>query len=144
MSTTTKTPGYVSFCQSILADLRAAGIQLKDQPTVIDGLGGNKNWVCFQRIDNEQKFYVSRTDAKLVIHTTLKLDPQTPGYVDPKGKNPGKIESFFEGDLAKVRAHLLPLFVGTADRLRANKAPASRTASPAIAVGTEADLVAGL
>lgn len=129
MSIAAKTPSYVSFCQSIAADLRALGVDLRPQAIVIDGVEGNKGWACFQHAATEQKIYVSRTDAKLAIHTTLDLDPSTPGYIAPPAKPNGKIAAHYEADLAKVRAHLIPLFAGQGDRLRANRAPASRVAS---------------
>lgn len=148
MSKTTKTPGYVSFCQSIAADLRAAGIGLAPQATVEHGLEGNKGWVCFRRIDTQQAIYVSRTDAKLTVHTTLPVDPATPGYVTPPSKPNGKIAAHFAADLDLIKRHLIPLFVGNTPPLRANRTPvrgtASGTASSLARVGTMDDLTAGL
>ena len=129
--TTTNTaqiPAYVSLAAKISEELRSLGITVKEQKKTIDGFQGNEGWVCWQHPTTEQKIYLSRTKAgKGIIHTTLSVDPSTPGYKAPKEN--GKVAAHFEADIDLVRAHLLPLFAGTKEALRAAKRPASRAAS---------------
>lgn len=122
---TKTTPAYVILCAAIAAELEVAGVELKDQGTEVDGVPGNANWACFERKDSGQKLYVSRAVGKPIIHTTIEVHPSTPGYIDHKGKNPGKIASFFKADLDLVIQHLIPLFVAAKEPLRASK-PAVR------------------
>lgn len=132
MSTTNSAqiPAYVSLATKISQELRAMGIELVAQRETLDGFQGNKGWVCWQHAGTQQKIYLSRTKAgQGIIHTSLRVDPSTPGYIDPKGKAPGKIESFFKADAELVAAHLLPLFAGTKDALRATRRAASSPAS---------------
>lgn len=132
---TVTTPAYVVLCNSISEALAVAGIELKEQETVIDGVGGNANWACFERLDSGHKLYVQRSPGKGVVHTTVEVDPTLPGYIDPRGKAPGKISAYFEADMEKVTRHLVPLFVAASEPLRANRMPvrkAKDTAAPAI------------
>lgn len=126
-----KTPAYVHTCSLIQAFVRAEGIELVPQAQTIDGIGGNKNWACFQVRGTEHKIYVPR-DADRVgkLHTTVAVDPSTSGWVDhtnSKGRDgrPGKIEAFFSSEPATL-PNLLRLWAGTADRLRAAYAPGER------------------
>lgn len=120
---TKNTLAYVVLCQAIMADLERAGIELKDQKMEVDGIPGNVNWACFERKDNGHKLYVSRAVGEGIVHTTVKLDPTLPGFVPHKGKNPGKIESFFKADLDLVSQHLIPAFVAAKEPLRAARPP---------------------
>lgn len=139
----TATPAYVQICHAIASDLADAGIQLVPQGTVIDGIPGNMGWACFQRVDGGQKIYVERRGR--IIHTTLSVDPATPGFVDHNGKAPGKIASYFAADIDLVRAHLVPLFVGNAAPLRAAKAPTRRvTSQPVSGTASQATPVGSL
>ena len=130
-TTNAQTPAYVSLATTISTELRALGIEPVSQKKTIDGFQGNEGWVCWQHPKTEQKIYLSRTKAgKGIIHTTLNVDPSTPGYLPYKPN--GKIAAHFEADAEKVIAHLLPLFAGTQDKLRASRTPvrgASQAAS---------------
>lgn len=134
MSNSTKAPNYVALAQKITAELRAMGITLVEQKTVVDGVPGNKNWAAWQHAETGHKIYLHRTaEGKGIIHTTIEMDSQTPGVLDhtKNGKDlrPGKIETFFAASEQAVTEHLLPKFAGLKERLRESKRPASKAAS---------------
>lgn len=131
MTTTSKTPAYVALCVSIASAIEEAGIALRSQSEEIDGIPGNKGWACFEREDNGHKLYVSRAlKGEGIVHTTVELDPATPGFVDHMGKAEGKIAAWFKADQELVLRHLVPAFVGVSEPLRANRRrPADEQAS---------------
>lgn len=135
-------PTYVALARRISVELEGYGIKLKDQPVEIDGVPGNKGWACWEHAETGHKIYLSRSKLGTgAIHTTLKVNPRTPGYIDPKGKAPGKIESFFLARENEVLAYLLPLFAETTEALRGRAIPAPTTGGElqtmtAAAVGT--------
>jgi hypothetical protein len=135
-------PAYVALAQKITAALRDLGVPLTEQKLVVDGCPGNKGWAAWQSQVTGHKIYLERRPSGTgIIHTTIAVDPATPGYVDPAGKAPGKIEAFFAASEAEVLGHLVPLFAGTAEPLRADRRPASKAASaPAPRVGSMADV----
>lgn len=127
------TPAYVALCGAIGAALEEAGVALKAQANEIDGVQGNMGWACFERQDNGHKVYVRRAaDLKgCIVHTTVELDPATPGFVDHMGKAEGKIAAWFQPDEELVLRHLVPAFVDVSEPLRANRnrRPSSEQAS---------------
>lgn len=117
-------PTYVALANRISEELKALGVEPTPQKLEIDGVPGNKQWACWEHPTTKHKVYLSRSkNGPGVIHTTLKLDRTVPGYIDPKGSAPGKIESFFVAREAEVLAHLLPIFAGTTEKLRGREVP---------------------
>jgi len=136
MTTTSKNAHFVAVVNAIEAFVARNEIKLVPQAQTIDGVGGNKNWACYQLQSTENKIYVPRA-GQGPLHTTVRLPEGFAGlanHMSDKGvdRREGKIEHWVTP--AALPA-LLEAWAGTTDRLRAAKAPvrrpASGTASPA-------------
>lgn len=125
MSTKTETPTYVTFCQALIAECRAQGLQPVTAPTET-GLPQNKGYAFLRFSDDGAALIVPKSATRmgsLDSHVDLS---GTDGYI-PLTKPNGKVACHFAPDVAKV-AKVLARFVGASKRATV---VASRPASQA-------------
>lgn len=122
-------PAYAPFLAALNAKVKAAGISTEVREL--------KDYVCLEFTASGQKLYVPKNvQAVKPLHTTLDVAGLVPGAFRPAKEN-GKIEAHVEPDLEVIAKDLLPLLADPANRLRANKVPAKKDASPATPSGRE-------